>query len=283
LNELNDVVIFHDGLRNTADTIEKWQHEKTRTELKNYAIASKYVDLKMYKNNIGLTKNLFRVMYDLGESVRNVIIFEEDKLPTQNGIKFLNAQSTKFDSHFLLDTLPLAKFHEPKISSLNTLQTRGGNIVLGPSLFDTAKAIYLGSNKFESQFRENLKNYLSLFTHNRLALSAAMKSLTKIYDWGLTSKDRPDGLLGYTLFVIGGMKLTPGASESLDISDLSTLGKNVNTRNENSERICTKRTVIFNERELCENCEVLGIESRTSLSIVKSIKNSVKYRVKKAL
>ena len=277
-NELKDVIVFHDGLRSSADLNEKMQHMSTRSEIINYAHANKNVDVRIYKNNIGLTKNLFRIMYDLDESSRNVIIFEEDKLPTENGLTFLKSHADKFDARFLLDTLPLAKYHVPQISPIFTMHTLGGNIVMGPELIEAAENIYFGHNKYEEDFNRNLRNYLQLFSRNRLVMNLAVRKLTKIYRWGLTSQDRPDGLLGYTLFVIGGMKLTPGASESLDISDMSTFGKNVNSRNQYSERVCRNQQILYNEEELCKNCEILGIESRANLSIIRSIRNSAEFR-----
>jgi hypothetical protein len=281
LNEFNDVIIFHDGLRETADPLEKLQHDRCRSELINYAQTNKNLDIKTYKNNIGLTSHLFRILQDMGESTRNVIIFEEDKLPTKKGINFLKNQSPIFDSNSLLDTLPLAKYHSPEITSMATLQSRGGNLVIGPELFTSAKDLYYGKKKYEDDFDLNLNKYLSTFANNRLALHAAKKKLKQIYSWGVYSQDRPDGLLGYTLFVVKGVKFTPGSSESIDISEFSKFGKNVNTSNENAERVCCLKKILFNKRELCENCERIGIQSRTGLSVPEIFRNSIKYRIRK--
>jgi hypothetical protein len=281
LNEFDDVVIFHDGLRETANVLEKSQHDRCRSELTNYARTHKNLDVITYKDNIGLTYNLFRCLQDIAEITSNVIIFEEDKLPTKAGMDFIKNQSPIFDSKSLLDTLPLAKYHSPQITNMATLQSGNGNIVIGPELFSSAKDIYCKQNKYEKDFDLNLNKYLTLFTSNRLALYAAKKKLKQIYSWGVYSQDRPDFLLLYTLFVVKGVKLTPGSAESIDISALSTYGKNVNTSNESTERVCCLKKIVFNQRELCETCERVGIQSRSGLSITELFRKSIEYRIKK--
>ncbi len=281
LNEFDDIVIIHDGLRETADLLEKSQHDTCRRELINYTQSNKNLDIITYKDNIGQTNHMFRYIQDIGESTRKVIIFEEDKLPTKEGMIFLKNQSPIFDSNSLLDTLPLVKYHSPQVKNIATLQSGGGNLVIGPELFTSAKDLYYGQNKWEDDFDLNLNRYLSIFTSNRMALYAAKKKLKQIYSWGLSSQERPDYLLLYTLFVVNGVKLTPGSAESIDISGLSTYGKNVNTSNENAERVCRLKKILFNQRELCETCERIGIQSRTGLSVPELFRKSIEHRMRK--
>ncbi len=283
INELENVIVIHDGLRESADLNEKNQHEKTRYDLLEYARVKNNFDVVTYDTNIGLTRHFFRVYADLSEDTNKVLILEEDKLPTKNGIDFLMQHAKKLGPKNQLDTMPLAYRHTLNITELATLQTRNGNWVLGSELFNTAKEIYFGSNKFKNEFEYHLNKYLSLLTTNRIGLMSAKTKIKKIYEWGLNSIDRPDGLFDYTLMVLGGVKITPGSAQSIDISGLSTLGKNVNSKSELTERVCNGvgGQILYNQKILCKSCEIIGVESRVSLSIRGQILNSMEYRIRK--
>ncbi len=281
INELENVIVIHDGLRETADLDEKNQHEKTRYDLLEYARTENKFDVVTYKTNIGLTRHFFRIYADLGENTSKIIFLEEDKLPTKNGIDFLTKQSINIDPKNQLDTMPLTDRHTLELTELATLQTRNGNFILGPELFNTAREIYFGANKFNHEFEYNLNKYLNLLANNRIGLKLAKNKIKRMYEWGLRSVDRPDGLLDYALMVLGGVKITPGSAQSIDISGLSTLGKNVNLQHKYTERVCDGEQILYNQKILCKSCEIIGVESRVSLSIRGQILNSMQYRIRK--
>lgn len=281
INELENVIVIHDGLRASADSNEKNQHDKTRYDLLEYARIKNNFDVATYNTNVGLTRHFFRVYADLGEDTNKILILEEDKLPTKNGIDFLMKHAKKLDPKNQLDTMPLTDRHTLNMTELATLQTRNGNFVLGPELFNTAKEIYFGSNKFKNEFEYHLNKYLTLLSRSKIGLLSAKTKIKKIYEWQLNSIDRPDGLFEYTLIVLGGVKITPGSAQSIDISGLSTLGKNVNSKHKYNERICDGEQILYNQKILCKSCEIIGVESRVSLSIRGQILNSMQYRIRK--
>jgi hypothetical protein len=88
------------------------------------------VSTLIFEDNVGLTNHTFRIVESLEGSVSDYILLEEDKAPTFEGIEFLLQTSKAMDPRALVDTLPLNKHLDQKITQISTMYTDNGNIII---------------------------------------------------------------------------------------------------------------------------------------------------------
>lgn len=271
------IVIAHDGprennffdaesYRECFDLGEIWQKQHSN------------IQMFSYKKNIGLTPNLFRVLEDTSTNSSQVVIFEEDKAPTLEGIEFLNFQRKWMDPLCILDTLPMQNHVNRRKDSLSTLFTDNGNQIIGEELLLLTRELWLVKDKFQEDFEKNLFLYLSNLISG-YGLKRAQKFYSNYFSWGLVNPDRPDSLLAYALLLKKKLKVCPTSRLSEDWSHKDHRGKNINYQLSNRNLRCVTKSINFWGFDSCSSCELFGISERVGLSLFQSLGNSLKYRL----
>jgi hypothetical protein len=280
---ITQVIIVHDGLRREENTHGIKHHQETRLACKKLADSSKTTRIStlLYKENVGLTNHVFRIVKDLGVQAQDCVFFEEDKAPTLESFQFLNRYHKELGEIELLDTLPLNKHSTNAYEKLGTLFTNNGNMVISNKLFHEASELWQTGRHYEKEFEKNLYIYFNSFLKG-FALSRAINYYSRFFAWGLKNKDRPDSLFSYALVLRQRVKICPSTPTSEDWSDRDTRGKNVNYVSVHSGSVCKSSRIKVWEAEICPDCERQGVSKRVGLTIRSSISNSFEYRIRGA-
>jgi hypothetical protein len=279
-NAISQIILVHDGIREEEDNHSKNSHQEARELCLYLERTHPQVSTLIFEDNVGLTNHTFRIVESLEGSVSDYILLEEDKAPTFEGIEFLLQTSKAMDPRALVDTLPLNKHLDQKITQISTMYTDNGNIIIGDELYDLVKQLWIVKDKYQGEFEKNLQTYLSSFLSG-FSLKRAYGYCTKSYAWGLTNVDRPDSLLTYALILSKKFKVCPPAPLSENWSDQDYRGKNVNTVPVGRGSHCASQTIKIWDVGVCPKCERQGVSERVALTLFSAIRTGLIYRINK--
>ncbi len=276
------IILIHDGIREEENEDSKRFHSQVREIcIESEKIFGKVTSI-IFDDNIGLTSHMFRVGDALRSDIRYSIFIEEDKVPTLQGIEFLDQLSRFMESTVMVDTLPLNKHLNSKNNHVSTLFTDNGNILVGEDLYDLAKHLWYVKDKYQEEFQKNLHTYLS-FSLSGFSLRRAYGYYSKFFSWGLTNIDRPDSLLSYALVLSQKLKVCPTVRLSENWSDRDSRGKNVNIVPDNRGNDCNFSTTEIWGLNICTRCEKQGVSERVELNRIGALKVGLTYRLSKHL
>lgn len=271
------ILIVQDGMRMTESQSGRKDFMEMRHYLSTEIMQQPAIEVILYERNVGLTSHMLRIYADVGESARSLVVVEEDKCPTLEGIEFLVKNKAKMDSYSLLDTLPFNRHTFLKQDSLATLATDNGNIILGDELLELSGHLWNFKGKYQDEFELNLYEYLSSFIKSRYVMRAH-KFWSRHLGRGLIDVDRTDSLIGYALVLKKKLKLVPTFRLTEDWSDQDYRGKNVNELPKKRNQECLNGVKDIWGLTCCPKCEYQGVTNRLSLNAFSRAKNSITYR-----
>jgi hypothetical protein len=276
------ILLVQDGVRITEDSKAVIDHQNVKKLCLELEKEDSRISTMLYKENIGLTQHMFRIVEEIEVNTNDCIFFEEDKVPSLEAIEFLFYSRKSMDPLCILDTLPLNEHPKMKRSNIATIFTDNGNILIGDAIFDLAKHLWVAKDSFKIDFERQLHIYLSSFLSG-FSLVQAQRYYSKYLSWGLVNGDRPDSLFAYALLLSKKFRMCPSSRLSENWSDRDTRGKNVNELPSNRGLDCMCKSIEIWGFEVCPCCEKQGVSERIGLTLTAKIKNSINYRLRSTL